>query len=117
MSTEAAPRQAEPSTVLAEQRPRARALYAEAQRVLAGGVGHDLRYNSVAPTYIVRAAGAYKWDVDGNQYIDYGMGNAALLLGHAHPAVAAAIAEVVERAGTSATTIPPWSSGRSSSAV
>ena len=97
MSTEAAPRQAEPSIVLAEQRPRARALYAEAQRVLAGGVGHDLRYNAVAPTYIVRAAGAYKWDVDGNEYIDYGMGNAALLLGHEHPAVAAAIAEVVDQ--------------------
>jgi len=76
---------------------RARALYADAQRVLAGGVGHDLRHNAIAPTYVVRAAGAYKWDVDGNQYIDYGMGNAALLLGHGHPAVVSAIAEVVER--------------------
>ncbi|HEY3057428.1 MAG TPA: aminotransferase class III-fold pyridoxal phosphate-dependent enzyme [Chloroflexota bacterium] len=97
MSTDAAPRTADPSSLLAEQRPRARALYADAQRVLAGGVGHDLRYNAIAPTYVVRAAGAYKWDVDGNQYIDYGMGNAALLLGHSHPAVVSAIAEVVER--------------------
>jgi glutamate-1-semialdehyde 2,1-aminomutase len=87
----------EPTSELGEQRPRGRALYADAQRVLAGGVGHDLRYNPVAPTYVVGAKGAYKWDVDGNQYIDYGMGNAALLLGHAHPAVVSAIAEVVER--------------------
>ena len=28
-----------------------------------------------------------KWDVDGNEYVDFLMGNGALLLGHAHPAV------------------------------
>ncbi|MDQ6669885.1 MAG: aminotransferase class III-fold pyridoxal phosphate-dependent enzyme [Chloroflexota bacterium] len=84
-------------SAFAEQRPRARELYGEARRYLAGGVGHDLRHNPVAPTYIARAAGSRKWDVDGNQYIDYGMGNAALLLGHAHPAVVDAIRAVVER--------------------
>jgi glutamate-1-semialdehyde 2,1-aminomutase len=43
------------------------------------------------PTYVSRALGAYKWDVDGNRYIDYHMGNGALLLGHAHPAVVEAV--------------------------
>ena len=79
------------------QRRRARDLYGRAQRVLAGGVGHDLRYNSIAPTYVDRALGSRKWDVDGNEYIDYGMGNAALLVGHAHPVVLDAVRAVIGR--------------------
>src|SRR5436190_13787014 len=77
------------------QRPRARALFARARAAIAGGVGHDLRYNDVAPTYITHARGSHKWDVDGNEYIDYGMGNAALLLGHAHPQVIEAVQRAV----------------------
>ena len=34
--------------------------------------------------------------MDGNEYIDYGMGNGALLLGHAHPAAIQAVQSVVE---------------------
>ncbi len=79
------------------QRPRARELYGRAQQLLAGGVGHDLRHNAVAPTYIDHALGARKWDVDGNEYIDYGMANAALLVGHAHPVVLDAVREVIGR--------------------
>jgi glutamate-1-semialdehyde 2,1-aminomutase len=78
-----------------EQRPRARALFQRARGAIAGGVGHDLRYNDIAPTYITHARGSHKWDIDGNEYIDYGMGNGALLLGHAHPAVLEAVQCVV----------------------
>ena len=35
--------------------------------------------------------GPRKWDVDGNEYIDLGMGSASLLLGHSHPAVVQAL--------------------------
>src|SRR6266568_8636697 len=80
-----------------EQRTRARTLFERANKAMAGGVGHDVRYNDIAPTYITHASGSHKWDVDGNEYIDYGMGNAALLLGHAHPAVI----EAVQRAAPS----------------
>ena len=79
----------------AEQRPKSRALYAEMRERVAGGVGHDLRHSPVTPIYIEHAAGARKWDVDGNEYLDFGMGNAALLLGHAHPAVLDAVREAV----------------------
>ena len=41
--------------------------------------------------YITHAKGSRKWDVDGNEYIDYLMGFGALLLGHAHPAMVAAV--------------------------
>ncbi len=69
------------------------ALYARARGVLAGGISHESRYAEAAPKYISRAAGARKWDVDGNEYVDYAMGSASLLLGHAHPDVIAAISE------------------------
>jgi glutamate-1-semialdehyde 2,1-aminomutase len=78
-----------------EQRTRARTLFERANKAMAGGVGHDVRYNDIAPTYITHASGSHKWDVDGNDYIDYGMGNAALLLGHAHPAVIEAVQRAV----------------------
>jgi glutamate-1-semialdehyde 2,1-aminomutase len=79
------------------QRSVARDLYGRAQQLIAGGVGHDLRHNAIAPTYIDHALGSRKWDVDGNEYIDYGMGNAALLIGHAHPVVLDAVREVIGR--------------------
>jgi glutamate-1-semialdehyde 2,1-aminomutase len=78
-----------------EQRAQARALFKRANQAVAGGVGHDMRYNDTAPTYITHARGSRKWDVDGNEYVDYGMGNAALLLGHAHPAVIEAVQRAV----------------------
>ncbi|MEM8853815.1 MAG: aminotransferase class III-fold pyridoxal phosphate-dependent enzyme [Pseudomonadota bacterium] len=41
--------------------------------------------------------GARFWDVSGNEYIDYCLGSGPLVLGHAHPAVAKAIAEQATR--------------------
>ncbi len=78
-------------------RPASAAWYARARQAIAGGVGHDLRWAEPAPTCISHGEGAYKWDVDGHRYIDYGLGNAALLLGHAHPAIVAAVREAVGR--------------------
>jgi glutamate-1-semialdehyde 2,1-aminomutase len=82
---------------LAAARPESAAWYARARKVLAGGVGHDLRHAAPSPTCITHGQGAYKWDVDGHRYIDYGLGNGALLLGHAHPAIVAAVRESVGR--------------------
>ena len=45
--------------------------------------------------YITHAQGSKKWDVDGNEYIDYVMGHGALILGHGHPAIVKAIQEQV----------------------
>ncbi|MBM3264844.1 MAG: aminotransferase class III-fold pyridoxal phosphate-dependent enzyme [candidate division Zixibacteria bacterium] len=63
---------------------------------IAGGVGHDLRRGEPLPTYIQRASGSRKWDVDDHEFIDYGMGNAALLLGHAPAEVLRAINRALE---------------------
>src|SRR5262245_44115678 len=75
--------------------PGSAALYAEAARVLPGGLTHDSRTLRPYPLYAARAAGPRKWDVDGNEYVDYFGGHGALLLGHAHPAVVAAVSEQV----------------------
>src|SRR2546426_926491 len=69
--------------------------FQRAKRVLAGGVGHDLRYFEPMPLCIARARGARKWDVDGNEYIDFLMGNGALLLGHADSEVGEAVMRAV----------------------
>ena len=65
--------------------PGSRALYARARQVIAGGVTHDVRIHAPFPVMVERAEGSRKWDVDGNEYVDYTMGHGALILGHAHP--------------------------------
>ncbi len=76
--------------------PQAVDLYSRALESLAGGVGHDLRRGHPLPLYMSRAAGSRKWDEDGREYIDYGMGNAALLLGHAPPEVCRAMRDALD---------------------
>ncbi len=78
-------------------RPIAAQYLARASKVLGGKAGHDLRYSTPVPLYIERGLGGRKWDVDGNEYIDFLLGNGALLLGHAPPEVVEAIAEAVGR--------------------
>ncbi|HEX4578814.1 MAG TPA: aminotransferase class III-fold pyridoxal phosphate-dependent enzyme [Candidatus Dormibacteraeota bacterium] len=67
-----------------------------AARVLPGGSTHAARTYR-PPLYVVRASGSHKWLVDGRELVDYTMGHGALLLGHAHPAVVAAVCAQVER--------------------
>jgi glutamate-1-semialdehyde 2,1-aminomutase len=81
----------------AADRPISATWFKRARAVLGGGVGHDLRHFEPVPLYIERGAGGRKWDVDGNEYIDFLGGNGALLLGHAHPDIVAAITETVGR--------------------
>ncbi len=71
--------------------------FRRAENVLAGKVGHDLRYFQPVPLYIERAKGGRKWDVDGNEYVDFLLGNGALLLGHAVPEVVEAIAQAASK--------------------
>jgi glutamate-1-semialdehyde 2,1-aminomutase len=74
--------------------PKSHNLYERALHVFPSGVTHDNRYfGTTEPIYIERASGSRKWDVDGNEYVDYWMGHGALLLGHGHPAIVAAVAE------------------------
>lgn len=90
----------QPSTIEEEFRarhPGSARLSAEARGILPSGVCHDARMLSPFPVYIASAQGSRKWDVDGNEYIDYAMGHGALLLGHAHPATVKAVSEQVRK--------------------
>ena len=49
------------------------------------------------PICIARGQGTRLWDVDGNEYIDFGLGSASLLLGHSHPAVVEALVQAAPR--------------------
>ncbi|MHB1417460.1 MAG: aspartate aminotransferase family protein, partial [Chloroflexota bacterium] len=66
-----------------ETRPKSKRLYQEAGEIFPAGVTHDTRYLTPFPIYVTHAKGPRKWDVDGNEYIDYVSGHGALLLGHA----------------------------------
>lgn len=75
----------------AAKTPKSQLLYQRAQEVFPGGVTHDVRYLQPYPISISRADGSRKWDVDGNEYVDYLGGHGALILGHNHPVVVDAV--------------------------
>jgi glutamate-1-semialdehyde 2,1-aminomutase len=68
-----------------------------ARSVLPSGLAHDSRHFDPYPIYVERADGPYKWDVDGNRYVDYFGGHGSLLLGHNNPAVMEAVREALSR--------------------
>lgn len=80
---------------------RSESLFARAQRRITGGVNSPSRsYDAVgggAPRFIARGEGAYLYDVDGNRYIDYLAAFGAMILGHSHPKVVAAVQEAVTK--------------------
>ncbi|HEX3625615.1 MAG TPA: glutamate-1-semialdehyde 2,1-aminomutase [Verrucomicrobiae bacterium] len=47
----------------------------------------DDQYPENMPIYLVRGKGSHVWDMDGNEFIEYGMGMRSVTLGHAHDSV------------------------------
>jgi glutamate-1-semialdehyde 2,1-aminomutase len=79
------------SEAWAAANPRSQSLSQRAGRVLPGGVTHDVRRATPFPLAVARAEGSRKWDLDGHEIVCYVMGHGALLLGHSHPDVVAAV--------------------------
>ena len=78
-------------------------LFAEAQRVIPGGVNSPVRaFKSVGgdPLFMQRGEGPFIFDVDGNRYIDHVMSWGPLIFGHAPPRIIQAITDTAAR-GTS----------------
>jgi glutamate-1-semialdehyde 2,1-aminomutase len=74
-----------------------------------GGVNSPVRaYRAVGgePPVLVRGAGALVWDADGREYIDYVGAYGPLILGHAHPAVVAAVQAATQAGGSFGVTHP-----------
>lgn len=77
--------------------------FERARQVLVGGVNSPVRaFGAVGgmPIIVDRARGSQVWDADGNAYTDFICSWGALILGHADPAISAALAEQAAR-GTS----------------
>jgi len=78
--------------------PGSQKLHEEAKKIFAAnGATHSTRILDPFRPYITHAKGSRKWDVDGNEYIDYVMGHGALILGHCHPDVVRAVQEQVAK--------------------
>lgn len=74
-------------------RPKAHALIPGGAHTYAKG---DDQYPVLSPGFIVRGSGCHIWDVDGNEFIEYGMGLRAVTLGHAYPPVVEAAARQMQ---------------------
>ena len=71
-----------------------------ARKVLVGGVNSAVRaFRAVGgtPRFIAKAEGAYMWDVEGRQYIDYLGSWGPMIIGHSHPRVVKAVQEAALR--------------------
>jgi glutamate-1-semialdehyde 2,1-aminomutase len=75
---------------------RSRELFERGRHSVPGGTHSNSRAAEPYPSYFRRAQGAYLWDVDGNRWTDYVMGNAAVLLGHGNPAVIEAVKRALD---------------------
>lgn len=59
------------------------------------GVTHEARRMSPFPIYMTRGTGSQKWDVDGNEYVEFRTGHGSMILGQAHPEIVKAVQERV----------------------
>ncbi len=77
---------------------RSQQLFEQAKASLAGGVSSNVRLVAKPwPLFFERAEGAMIYDVDGNGYIDYMLGQGPMILGHSHPAVLAAVNAAMQK--------------------
>src|SRR4051812_2245553 len=81
-------------------RDRTAGLVERASRVLPGTSLGGFQLPKDRTMVIARGQGARLWDVDGNEYIDYVLGSGPMLLGHAHPAVVAAVQQQAANGST-----------------
>lgn len=78
---------------------RSQALFDQAQTHIPGGVNSPVRafrHVGGTPVFFKKAKGAYAWDEDDNQYIDYVGSWGPMILGHAHDQVIAAVIDTAQ---------------------
>jgi len=78
---------------------KSRALTAEAQKYIPGGVQHNLAFNYPFPLAVEKVDGAYMWDVDGNRYIDFLQAGGPIVLGSNYAPVREKVLELVRSCG------------------
>jgi len=79
---------------------RSRRLFAQAKKVIPGGVNSPVRaFRAVGlePLFVSKARGAKVYDADGGVYIDYVSSWGPMILGHAHPRVRKAMSQALSK--------------------
>ncbi len=74
-----------------QMHPKSAKLYEKAKGMIPDGVSHEHTRADPFPLYITDGQDCRKWDVDGNEYIDFRCGNGALIFGHAYPEIVEAV--------------------------
>ncbi|MBN2657855.1 MAG: aminotransferase class III-fold pyridoxal phosphate-dependent enzyme [Spirochaetales bacterium] len=72
----------------------------EAREYIPGGVQHNLAFNYPFPLVFTKAEGAYLWDLDGNQYIDFLQAGGPTVLGSNDPDVREKVKELLDSTGS-----------------
>jgi glutamate-1-semialdehyde 2,1-aminomutase len=78
---------------------RSKALNVEAQKIIPGGVQHNLAFNFPFPIAVEKAEGATLWDVDGNRYIDFLQAGGPTVLGSNYAPVRDKVIEMLHSCG------------------
>jgi glutamate-1-semialdehyde 2,1-aminomutase len=78
---------------------RSKVLNIEAQKLIPGGVQHNLAFNYPFPIAIEKAEGAYLWDADGNRYIDFLQAGGPTVLGSNYGPVRDKVIEMLQSCG------------------
>ncbi|MFO7584983.1 MAG: aminotransferase class III-fold pyridoxal phosphate-dependent enzyme [Anaerolineales bacterium] len=78
---------------------RSKELTDEAKKYIPGGVQHNLAFNYPFPIAITKADGAYLWDADDNQYIDFLQAGGPTVLGSNYAPVREKVMDIVQTCG------------------
>ena len=85
---------------MTERTARESELLEKAASYLPGASTGNMNVNQEHLFILKEGKGSRVWDVSGKEYIDYLMGSGPMVLGHAHPAVVAAVVDAVEKGST-----------------
>ena len=78
---------------------RSKELTDEAKKFIPGGVQHNLAFNYPFPIAIEKTDGAYLWDADGNEYIDFLQAGGPTVLGSNYAPVREKVFEMLNECG------------------
>ena len=78
---------------------QSKAIYEEAKEYIPGGVQHNLAFNKPFPVAFAKAEGAWLYDEDGNEYIDFLQAGGPTILGSNYEPVRKAVIDLLEKCG------------------
>lgn len=78
---------------------KSKEMITEAKKYIPGGVQHNLAFNHPFPIVITKAEGAYMYDIDGNEYIDFLQAGGPTILGSNYKQVQEKVIELIKECG------------------